>query len=298
MTEILKDGFRLAKWSSGELLIVESKRLSECVVYCNENRIPWLIISPYHGYTLSDIDFLRECRHVTRIHIQECSADLSGLYSLPLLSWLSVIFQHKLDFSRMPSLTDLSTDWNLRIDDGLLASKGLARLWLRGYKPKGQNLQRIEALTILDDLHIVLSPISTTLGLENVPRIRRLGLSYCRNLTDIKSLKELPVLEELELDHCKRIADLTFLRELKHMRKVIMSDCGSISSLGFIKQLRHLEFFSFVQTTVLDGDMTPLFGLRYAGFRNNRSYSHTREHVKQVIETRTGGNSLYPKPAS
>src|SRR6266496_398740 len=268
MPEVIIDGFRFDQWAGGrQLLIVESNRLRECIEYCNAKRIEWLHISPYHGYQLEDVDFLRECPHVTSVHMQRGFSNYRGLYALPHLRWLSVIFPHEIDFSELRSLVDLATDWNPGVDKSLFSASSLNHLWLRGYKPKERNLGNMERFKNLKDLSVILSPVRTAQGLENLPKLTKLGLHYCRVLDDLQPLAGIAeTLEELEIDHCKKISDLTVVRVLKHLRKLILSDCGSVPSLEFSRQMPSLEFLSFVGTNVLDGDMTPCFRLRYAGF--------------------------------
>ena len=42
-----------------------------------------------------------------------------------------------------------------------------------------------------------------------------------------------------------------------------------------------LEDFRFVDTNVIDGDLSPLIRLKYAGFFDKKHYSHTREQIKK-----------------
>jgi len=125
-------------------------------------------------------------------------------------------------------------------------------------------------------------------GLENLPKLEKLNLSYCRRLIDINPLAGVATtLQELEIDHCKKISDLTSVRVLKRLRKLILSDSGSVISLEFSKQMPRLEFLSFVGTNVLDGDMRPCFRLKYAGFLKKRHYSHTPDEVREIIARKT-----------
>jgi len=289
MPEILIDGFRFSRWAGGkQLLVVESDRLPECIEYCNQKQINWLHISPYHGYHLDNVDFLCECKHVTGISMQRGFSDYGGLYQLPRLASLSVIFTHDIRLSELPALSDLSTDWSPQIEGTLLAAKLLKRLWLRGYKPKCRDLSQMEALKHLDDLHIILSPIRSVRGIEALSKLKKLGLSYCYQLEDIRPISKLAgALQELEISHCKKIKDITYIRVLKRLRKAILSDSGNISSLNFIRRMPRLEFLSFVGTNVLDGDMTPCFKLKYAGFLKKRHYSHSPEQVADIIGSKT-----------
>jgi protein phosphatase 1 regulatory subunit 7 len=289
MPEIVIDGFKFSKWAGErQLLIVESDRLRECVAYCREKQIKQLHISPYHGYHLNDLGFLRECKQVQAVHLQGGFADYSGLYELPHLSHLSAVFPNDIDVSALPALTDLSTDWTPKLDMTLFSAKSLERLWLRGYKPKSRDLGCMKVFRNLADLSVILSSLHSLRGIEMLPELKKLDLSHCRLLEDITPLAQLAeTLEELEIDHCKKIKDLTFIRVLRHLRKAILVDSGSVPSLKFIEQMPDLEFLSFVGVNVLDGDMTPCFKLKYAGFLKKRHYSHSSEEVREIISGKT-----------
>jgi len=285
MAEIVLDGFRFSQWAGGrQLLIVESERLEQSVAYCNKKQIRWLHISPYHGYELDDLEFLPKCRTVTGIHLQGGVSNFDGLYRLQNLESLSVVFPHHLMLSEFPKLTDLATDWNPSIDESLFKVKSLSRLWIRKYKPVNEDLERIKALKGLEELTIIESSIRSLEGIQALSQLKTLGLAYCRKLVTIESLLELKGnLRELEIDHCKGIKDLSVIGALTQLRKAILADNGEIPSLEFVRGMPRLEFLSFVGTKVRDGDMTPCFSLKYAGFLKRRGYSHTPEEVADMI---------------
>lgn len=296
MSEVQIDGFRFSEWAGGRrLLIVESDRLEQCVEYCNDRRIEWLHVSPYHGYKLWDVNFLARCSGVTGIHFQGGFDDWSGLYRVEGLRQISTVFAHDVDFSRLPNLIDVATDWSSTIEAGLFSSASLTRLWLRGYKHKRGGIGRIQELSHLADLSIVQSNLTSLAGIERLGALTRLVLAYCPRLTDVSPLRHLgAMLKELEIDHCKHAVDAETLRRLTALRKVILSDCGQIDGLAFVADLPLLEFLSFVNTTVVDGDLAPCLSLRFCGFMNKRHYSHTFDEMREAIRKRWGARSLYP----
>lgn len=297
LQKLLVDGFQFLQWewSPGKrMLVVESDRLNECIAYCNARQIDGLSISPVTGYGFRDLQFLRECQHVVALHFTASLDDMCGLYDLPRLTYLSTLFQHHIDFARLQSLSDLTTEWNRKIDSGLTALSMLRRLVLRKYKPKLLDLSDLCQLQGVQELRIIQSSVRSIEGIGNLRRLNKLELSYCPNLENIHLLREISdTLEEVELDHCPRITDWEILGTLSQLRKLIIFQCSSLPSLKFVDHLKHLEFLSFVNTDVLDGDMTPCFALKYAGFLKKKHYSHTPEEVRRVIETRIGRSSLY-----
>ena len=288
MSTITIAGFKFFDWAGGKkFLIIESDRLRECIDYCRREHIVSVAVSPYHGYLLDDVDFLSGCPHVRAVYLQRELLDYCGLYSLPNLQWLSAIFRHSIDFSKLPSIQVISTDWNPSTHKALISSCSLAKLWLRGYKPQSSDLSEIRALGKLVDLHLLLSPIKSVSGIESLSRLKKLGLSYCPRLRDITSLLLLEnSLQELEIDHCKQIQNLDQIRALKNLRKAILADSGVLPSLKFIEKMPRLEFLSFVGMNVLDGDMTPCLKLKYAGFLPKRHYSHTSQEIARMKRTK------------
>ena len=117
MPEVMADGFRFFKWFDGrKLLTIESGRLAECVRYINANCIEHLQISPYHGYALNDLDFLRDCNSVASVFMQRGFQNISGALFSPATKVLSAIFPNDINYSRIPSLAELATDWSPKTD--------------------------------------------------------------------------------------------------------------------------------------------------------------------------------------
>jgi hypothetical protein len=53
--------------------------------------------------------------------------------------------------------------------------------------------------------------------------------------------------------------------------------------------MRRLDFFSFVDTNVLDGDLSPLLDLpklRYVGTMDKRNYSHKMAEFNELLAQR------------
>ncbi len=51
----------------------------------------------------------------------------------------------------------------------------------------------------------------------------------------------------------------------KNIKKMLILDCGSIQSLEFINKMTSLEFLSFGQTNILDGNLSYCKRLNYVG---------------------------------
>ena len=129
------------------------------------------------------------------------------------------------------------------------------------------------------DLKVVESNIETLSGVKNLINLKQITLSHCKKLMDIQELSNCSNLFKLEIDSCKGIKDFECLRKLKNLEALVISNCGNIPSIKFIDDMPKLRFFSFVDTNVVDGDLTPCMRLDYAGTMNKRHYNIKAEDL-------------------
>ena len=284
-----RDGFKFLRYIDGRMFLsVESNRLDACIAYCRKKKVRHLHISPYHGYRRSNLDFLEDCPHVTGVHLQDGTFDLSGLYSLRDLSQLSAVFdlRQELDLGRFPRLADLSADWHpTRLAN--LTRCPLTRLWLRKYKPPTGDLAALGDIRPLESLQLIQCTASSLAGLDRLPLLWEFEAHYCARLRDVSSLAALKdTLQRLRLDHCKSVEDRESVTRLHRLTHLSFSHARPLPSLAFIRRMPKLRFFAFVGTDVTDGDMTPLLALSYAGFDCKRHFSHSFEQVQRLIAAR------------
>lgn len=289
------NGFKFWKWGEGaELMIVESRRLAQCVAYCNDHSIRGLHISPYHGYKLDNLDFLADCRDITRLHVQTVTADLSGIYACRSLQHLSTTNPHNIDFSKTPKLRSLSTQWNPATGGEIMNLKELRDLAVWKMKTPSGSLRELKKLAKLKSLAIFQSPILALAGIETLPHLQKLMIAYCPKLFDISALSRVSGrLQELDLDACRHVHGHSVLQSIRSLRILRLCDCGEVDTIRFIRSLKSLQEFAFVGTKVLDCDISPRLGLDYAGFDNKRGYSHTFEEVGRAIQKRAGHPGRY-----
>lgn len=287
------DGFQFThyEWMPAErLLVVQSTRLDESVEYINAKQVKGVSIAPVSGYDLTDIDFLKICPSVVAVELGARLSDMEGLYSLPNLAYFKAPFQHKIRLSRFGSLMDLHTEWNAKVHREFGSQRNLSRLCLRKYKRT--SIVDLSALKNLTSLQVIQSPLASLAGIAAFSKLKALEVNYCRNFADIDEISAVAgTLKTIEFDHCKQIANFTPLANLKSLQKLILSDCGSLPNLRFIREMPRLEFFSFVNTNVVDGDLSPCLNLRYVGFMDKKRYSHSSKEVRAMIESQ--GRGMY-----
>jgi hypothetical protein len=183
----------------------------------------------------------------------EKSVNLEMINSIPTIEELHLGEVKNFHFSHIPNLTKLKrvSLWQVSIKDfgGIECFINIDSISVT----RCMSLTSIQGIGVLSALQSVY--------FANIPKLAEYSeLCKCQNIV------------KLEFDGIKN-GDLMQLRQIKSLRKMILSNCGSIPSIKFIDDLPNLEFFSFVDTNVLDGDLTPCLRLKYAGTLDKRHYN-------------------------
>jgi hypothetical protein len=149
------------------------------------------------------------------------------------------------------------------------------------------NLNAPAGLTYL----YLLSSNARTIG--SVPAgLRRLELHRCVKLESADGLAEsCPELRHLHLDISKKFGDLPNLLKLKKLEVLCLNRCGDLPNLKFLAKFPNLRDFRFVDTNVVDGDLSPLLSLpnlESVGTLNKKHYSPTADEVKETLASRSG----------
>jgi len=86
--------------------------------------------------------------------------------------------------------------------------------------------------------------VFTTLsGIESFTTLKKLEISYARNLHDIAAITRLEELEDLTIQSARKIRDLPeTLERIPSLRVLRLLDCGALSDLSFLDKLSLREF--------------------------------------------------------
>lgn len=267
-------------------IIINSDHIEECMKIYLENNLDGVAITTSHDYKLQNIDFLTDYPKVKRLSISDGIKDISAIHSLRSLEFLIVSGKsRKVDYSYFPSLKELIADWSshfLNMDQ----CKSLKRISFYNYNPKTKDCSSISNISWIEKLEIVQSPINTLNGLEYFNQLKELQFSYCSKLETLCCIeKSKETLVSLLFDHCKSIKNPEYVTQFHNMNTLAYNN-GLLQSIKFIKKMTALKSFRFVGTDVIDGDMTPCIGLKYAGFSNKKHFSHTMEEIKSLSKAR------------
>jgi hypothetical protein len=239
-------------------------------------------------------------------------ADLSFLAGFPNLRYLEVVNQKRvntrcldglsnlrglrletpgagLDFSCFPDLEVFVGDWHA--DNANVAScQELRQLRIWSFNPKSLDLAGLAHTTRLEWLHLAKTGIASLAGLETLPDLRYLEIAYAPKLESLAVLASLGIeLRELSLEKAKNIASYEPLAALPRLRRLKLSSCAPMPNLKWTKGMNELDFFSFVETNVEDGDLSLLLNLpklRYAGTLDKKHYNYKSAAINELLDER------------
>jgi len=268
-----------------DTLIIESEKIPECMEFFrNNNYLQKIWISRFHGYLEKDISFLKEYSYVKKIIING-PFEISGLYylnDLEFLSYENYIKEQSLDLSYFKNIKTCYLDLSSKIK-GLNSLSEVRDIRLFHYTVKEKDLTGLDNLKQLESFFISMSNIDSLTGIQEFKKLKKIEFHYLRNLLDIEAVANLSeTLEFLTFGNAKKITDFESVKSLKNLKVLGFNDCGSIPSIKFINDMPNLESFRFVGTNVLDGDLSPLKRLRFAGFLNKKHYSITYEELAKL----------------
>ncbi|MEH7014659.1 hypothetical protein V7087_28270 [Neobacillus niacini] len=147
-----------------------------------------------------------------------------------------------------------------------------------------------ESLLYLD---LTWSNIHNFIGIEKLVNLKRLELHYCTKLQNGFGLSGLAdTLEHLEIDHSKKLVPNEELLSLKNLRVLCLNSCGNLENLNFLSQFPKLINFRFVDTNVLDGDLTPILdhpAIRSVGFLDKRHYNFKYDKMDALLKEKNDG---------
>lgn len=277
MAVVEVDGFKFHDGLSSDCIVVEDSRVDEYVNYINDRGIKCLTINDLY-YLKHEIEFLEKCPNIQEININSPFVqDFSPLYHMKNLKTLYLEEpKEQIDLSSLNTLEELALSWNKKVK-GLGECKNLKILRLWKYKPKNGNLEEISKLNKLEELILTQTQIMSLKGCGKLDNLEKLELNYINKLEIIDEIENNSnMLKNLKFDSCKKIRNHEYVKCLKELELLAFDNCGDILSIGFIKELPKLKSFIFVNTNIMDGDLSPCLGLRYVGFLDKKHYSHKR----------------------
>ena len=167
---------------------------------------------------------------------------------------------------------------------------------IQKFKTKQPGFHELSGVTSAEYLEVNFSNITSFLEIERLGKIKRLELSWCLKLESDAGLSEIgDHLEWLHVNTSRKFSPKKDLFELRHLKVLCLNGCAPLDNLRFLERMPNLLDFRFVDTSVLDGELTPLMShpsLVNAGFLDKRHYNlksvdveaHLRERNERAKE--------------
>lgn len=193
------------------------------------------------------------------------------------------------DFSCFPELEVFIGDWHVD-NSNVACCDELRQLRIWKFKPKLLDLSDIANTTRLERLEITQTNITSLAGLETLEDLRYFSLAYAPKLESIDNFESCANdIRELDFGTAKKIASYEPLGALNRLRRLRLSSCAPMPNLKWIQGMDRLDFFSFVDTNVEDGDLAPLLQLpelRYVGTMDKRHYNYKFRALNEILDQR------------
>ena len=220
MSIAMEDGFYQDHERHGYTSLgIETLRSAECIQRIIDQRIRGVFGSPHHGFTGTNLDFLRAMPWIESVWFWDTPLDnIDGLYALGNLRDFGVSSKRPgIDFSRFPKLRQAVVEPKNK-DRGLDALRELALLHLWHYRPKDATFTALRLPASLTQLQINWANAASLETLPPLPNLRRLEIHRCRNLVNLGVLSEkFPMLEHVIVAACGRVTSAEGERAIQNL---------------------------------------------------------------------------------
>ena len=239
-------------------------------------------------------------------------ADLSFLAEFPNLLYLEVVEQKGintryldglsnlrglrlespgagLDFACFQDLEVFTGGWHVD-NRNLDRARELRRISAWQFKPRSCDLLALANMPRLEVLQLRQVNIASLAGVETLEDLRYFDIAYAPRLESLDALATHAIeIRELSISHAKKISCYNPIATLNRLRRLQLSWCAPMPDLKWTRGMDRLDMFSFVETNVEDGDLSPLLELptlRYVGTMDKKHYNYRFEELNKILEQR------------
>jgi hypothetical protein len=277
-------GVELEEGRHGRRAVITSTWSDAILEWLVEADIAELELNWAKGWAGRDLSFLPRLPRLRSLAIVDrwlsSVEPIHALHELRHLGLNVISSRTKLDFSAFPHLRECTFSW-LPGTRSLFECTTLETLALRGYR--GLDFAPFGDLRNLEWLDIYRAPFVDLKGVGGLKKLRTLHLGDLRRLASLSDLERAIELEWLFFQSCRGIHAIDEVRHLSGLQNFDLDKCGDIASLTPLRDLPNLRRVSFVETNIVDGDLSFLVnkpGLQRISFGNRRHYSHRREEFR------------------
>jgi len=248
----------------------------------------------YSGLNISgvrDLSFLEQFPDMLYLEIR-CDKPIKAGALESLQNLRGLYFESPasgIDFSSFPHLEVYSGGWHKGHTNFDLCP-ALHRIALRNFNPASGDFSSLANCRRLDTLDIVRSTISSLDGIETLEDLRVLEIAYMTKLESLDAFKNCqPGLRVLSIERAKRIRSCQPIASLSCLKDLRLFGCAAMPDVKWTSGMNWLEHFAFVETDVIDGDLTPLLKLerlRYIGTEDKRHYNYKMHEFIEMLAQR------------
>lgn len=196
---------------------IESSQLDDCIEEINRRQIDGIFGCPVFGFHEIDLNFMRDLDPIRQVWFWEIALkDIDGLYSHPNLEYFGISPKRPpIDFSKFPNLH--RAVWHpYKRDRGFPELTELWSLDVWRYKPQTKSLSELELPTSLQQLEFNWCNLERLDELCILPNLEELQLHYCRNLGSLKGIQDVaPKLQKLVVTRCANLSDIDEAKDLE-----------------------------------------------------------------------------------
>lgn len=275
------DGYRIEKNDRWTTLWVSNKQhINNGIRRFNAGDIDGFVITDTVSTT--DINRMADLASPHCIEIPYANGcDLSALYKFTSLKYLRVMGPgNSLDCRHFPQLDTLSIEWNSLVE---LPSNDSPLIELYMWKYRGdRDLTSLPCYPKLATLYLIQCPLQCLDGVDRFESIRLIDCAYMPKLRRVAALNNTTIIS-IHFECCPNIEDLASLSSCFELTSLRLIRCGALINISFLNNFPKLEDFRFVDTNILDGDLTPLLRLKSIGSLEKRHYKPSVAEIKNRI---------------
>lgn len=182
---------------------------------------------------------------------------------------------------------DVSFDWKKsKLEDLDFSECTYLEVWHHSCKEK--NFSNLPEVPNLKTIVINFTNTENLCGLEKYPCLERIELYYCRNMKSLEGIEYLSKkITFFQLDYAKKLSNFNRIVELENIENLRYNESREIENINFILKMKKLRTFCFVNTNIVDGNLSPLLEhqpkLSFVGFIDKRHYSHKSRYIEEYL---------------
>jgi internalin A len=209
--------------------------------------------------------------------------DISPIYSLTNLEYLTTIKGFKIDVSYFPKLKHL---YAAGLSEDTLNYETLTKLTVLSTSPNTKDLKLLENLKSLEYIGIYGNNIESLNGLRLLPKLQQVIIGHASKIQNIEDIALNSNIKDVFIENTKRLTDFSVLAKSESITDLRLAT--EIDSLEFVPKMKSLKSITF--GNVKDGDLKPLLESKTLEdvyfYPEKRHFTHKLDEINEILEKR------------